>query len=73
LNKKIKDLIMVVVIAAIIAVIDLLDGSLQWRMDAGVLFLILLIVFWMRSLIRTRGARKEIYRKLESDDKREMK
>ncbi|MCI9475545.1 hypothetical protein AALA22_00660 [Anaerovoracaceae bacterium 41-7] len=73
MNKKIKDLIMVVVIAAIIAVIDLLDGSLQWRMDAGVLFLILLIVFWMRSLIRTRGARKEIYRKLESDDKREMK
>ncbi len=73
MNKKIKDLIMVVAIAAIIAVIDLLDGSLQWRMDAGVLFLILLIVFWMRSLIRTRGARKEIYRKLESDDKREMK
>ena len=73
MNKKIKDLIMVVVIATIIAVIDLLDGSLQWRMDAGVLFLILLIVFWMRSLIRTRGARKEIYRKLESDDKREMK
>ncbi len=73
MNKKIKDLIMVVMIAAIIAVIDLLDGSLQWRMDAGVLFLILLIVFWMRSLIRTRGARKEIYRKLESDDKREMK
>ena len=67
MNKKIKDLIMVVVIAAIIAVIDLLDGSLQWRMDAGVLFLILLIVFWMRSLIRTRGARKEIYRKLELD------
>lgn len=73
MNKKIKDLIMFVAIAAIIAVIDLLDGSLQWRMDAGVLFLILLIVFWMRSLIRTRGARKEIYRKLESDDKREMK
>ena len=73
MNKKIKDLIMVVVIAAIIAVIDLLDGSLQWRMDAGVLFMILLIAFWMRSLIRTRGARKEIYRKLESDDKREMK
>ena len=73
MNKKIKDLIMVVVIAAIIAVIDLLDGSLHSRMDAGVLFMILLIAFWMRSLIRTRGARKEIYRKLESDDKREMK
>lgn len=73
MNKNIKNLVMVIVIAAVIVVIDLLDGNFQWRMDAGVLFLILLIVFWMRSLVRTRGARKEIYRKLESEEKRESK
>ncbi len=56
-----KDILIAAVIVVAVVAFDLYDGKLQWRMDAGVLFLVLLIVFWMRSLAHTRKIRQDIY------------
>lgn len=72
MNKKMKDLVIVAVVAAVIFALDLIDGDFQWRMDIGEIFLILLIIFWMRSLKRTRTARREIRKNMEADLKLEQ-
>ncbi len=72
MNKRMKDLVIVAVVAAVIFALDLIDGDFQWRMDIGEIFLILLIIFWMRSLKRTRTARREIRKNMEAGLKLEQ-
>lgn len=72
MNKRMKDLVIVAVVTAVIFALDLIDGDFQWRMDIGEIFLILLIIFWMRSLKRTRTARREIRKNMEADLKLEQ-
>lgn len=72
MDKRMKDLVIVAVVAAVIFALDLIDGDFQWRMDIGEIFLILLIIFWMRSLKRTRTARREIRKNMEAGLKLEQ-
>ena len=64
-----KDILIAAAVVIAVVAFDLYDGELQWRMDAGVLFLVLLIVFWMRSLVRTRKIRQDIYHGTVSQQK----
>lgn len=71
MKHRIKDMVIAMVITAIVVAVDLWDGVLQWRMDVAVLFLVLLLVFWMRSLARTRKMRRDLYMRMRTQQKEE--